>query len=466
MEKCSFAVVNFMEKCNAMLYRKIESAITKHLTTSDKILVVTGARQIGKSYIIRHAANKIFKNVIEINLIEDYENQRLFEDISSVEDFYLKVSIIAGKKMGSKSDTLIFLDEIQQYPKLLTLLKFLREDGKFNYAVSGSLLGITLKATTSIPLGSIKIMRMYPLDFEEFLIANNVGEEAISEMRKRYSERRSLDKAVHDKIMELFKRYLLVGGLPDAVNTFIQTHNLVKIREIQRDIHSLYAIDASKYDNEHRLKISRIYEMIPSNMENKKKRLVYKDIEGVKGKRADNYIEEIDYLSSSGITLEVKAVSNPSFPLIESGQKNLLKLYINDIGIMTGLLYHNNIRPIIDDECSTNLGAVYECVAAMELAAHDHNLYYYDNKSKGEVDYLIDDFSTLSVVPLEIKSGKDYTVHSALNKFVATPDYNIKQAFVFSNEREIKTNGVITYLPIYYIMFVDGATISEAEILI
>lgn len=450
-----------------MLYRKIESTIYRHLSNdSDKILVVTGARQIGKSYIIRHVAEKLFKNVIEINLIEDYEGDRLFEKITNIEEFYLNLSAIAGDRMGNRKDTLVFLDEIQQYPHLFTLLKFLRADNRFAYAASGSMLGIALRTTTSIPLGSINIVKMYPLDFEEFLIANGVGHNVIREMEVCFNARQSLEPALHKKILDLFKRYLLTGGLPDAVNAYIETRNLVKIREIQRDIHTLYAIDASKYDEEHRLRISRIYEMIPSNMENKKKRLIYKDIEGKSGKRASDYMEEIDYLSASGIALEVKAVSNPSFPLVESGQKNLLKLYLNDVGLMTGLLYRNNIRPILDDECSINLGAVYECVAATELAAHNHSLYYYDNKSKGEVDYLVDDFTTLEALPIEIKSGKDYTVHSALNKLLATPEYNIGNGYVFSNAREVTIKGDVTYLPIYYIMFLNGNGSDKTEILI
>lgn len=454
-----------MEKCEAMLYRKIEDTIYKHFTRkTDKILVVTGARQIGKSFIIRHVANKLFKNVIEINLIEDYEGDRLFEKITTTEEFYLNLSAIAGDKMGTEKDTLVFLDEIQQYPHLLTMLKFLKQEQRFTYAVSGSMLGIALKATTSIPLGSIDIVRMYPLDFEEFLIANGVGKELIEEMRRRFDNRKSLDEGLHEKILSLFKRYLLVGGLPEAVNVYLETRNVVRIRDIQRDIHNLYAIDASKYDEEHRLKIRRIYDMIPSNMENKKKRLIYKDIEGKTGKRAGDYTEDIDYLSASGIALEVKAVSNPSFPLIESGQKNLLKLYLNDVGIMTNLLYRNNIRPILDTECSVNLGSVYECVAAMELAAHDHRLYYYDNKAKGEVDYLIDDFTLLKAIPLEIKSGKDYTVHSALNKLLSTPDYHISDGYVLSNEREVRTEKGVTYMPIYYIMFFSVE--AEEEILI
>jgi len=449
-----------------MLYRKIERAIYEHLASeNDKVLVVSGARQIGKSYIIRHVGKQLFKNLVEINLIEDFDGQKLFNDVRTPDDFYFALGIAAGRELGDASDTLVFLDEIQQYPHLLTMLKFLRQDGKYRYVASGSLLGVTLKRSTSIPMGSITILKMYPLDFEEFLIANGVGKDAISGIKEHFHARQSLSEGVHNRIISLFKRYLLVGGLPDAVNEYLESRNIVKVRDIQREIHDLYITDATKYDEEHRLKIGRIYNLVPSNMENKKKRLIYKDIEDKKGTRADNYEEEIEYLISSGITLEVKAISNPVFPLTESERKTLLKLYLNDVGLLTSVLYRTNVNAVLNDEASVNLGSVYECVVATELAAHDNRLYYYDNRKKGEVDYLIDDFSSLSVLPIEVKSGKDYKRHSALTNFVSTPDYNIRQGYVLSNSREVETIGKITYLPIYHCMFLNG-NLSDTEILI
>lgn len=181
--------------------------------------------------------------------------------------------------------------------------------------------------------------------------------------------------------------------------------------------------------------------MIPSNMENKKKRVIAKNIENKKGKTFSDYEDEFEYLIGAGIALNVQAISNPVFPLIESCSKNLLKLYFNDVGILTGILYGNNIRAVIDDVSSINLGSVYETVVASELKAHGNKLYYYDNRKNGEVDYLIDDYDSLSVVPIEVKSGKDYTVHSALNKFVSNDDYHIQKAYVLSNERSITTKG-------------------------
>lgn len=437
-----------------MLYRKIEALIESHLkSSSKKILLIDGARQVGKTYIIRYVGQRLFENFIEINLVEDSLGNRLFAGTKTVEDFYLQISMLAGSKMKQKENTLIFLDEIQAYPHLLTLLKFLSQDDKFTFIASGSLLGVTLSQAASIPMGSIRKVRMFPLDFEEFLYANGMNEIAITAMRQKFKGLEALDKPIHDKMMDLFRKYLLVGGLPDVVNSYLAEKNIQAVREIQSEIHEYYASDASKYDEEKKLKIRRIYDLIPSSMENKKKRVVAQNIENKRGKTFGDYQDEFEYLISAGIALNVQAISNPVFPLIESTGKNLLKLYLNDVGILTGILYGNNIRAILDDEVSINLGSVYETVVASELIAHGYKLFYYDNRSKGEVDYLIDDYDSLSAVPIEVKSGKNYTVHSALNAFVQNEDYHIQKAFVLSNAREITTNGKITYLPIYYIMF-------------
>lgn len=447
-----------------MLYRKIEHLITEHLQSDSKqILLIDGARQVGKTYIIRHAGQKLFENFIEINLIEDFLGDKLFSGIKNTEDFYLQLSMVAGDKMKEKKNTLVFLDEIQAYPHLLTLLKFLSQDAKFTYIASGSLLGVTLSQTTSIPMGSIRKERMFPLDFEEFLYANGMNEFTVSALRTKFQKLEELDEIMHNKLMDLFRKFLLVGGLPDAVNAYLDTHNIQRIRAIQHEIHTYYAVDASKYDEQNKLKIRRIYELIPSNMENKKKRVVAQQIENKKGKIFSDYQDEFEYLISAGIALNVQAISNPKFPLAETEGKNLLKLYLNDAGILSGILYGNNIRAVLDDVRSINLGSVYETVVASELIAHGYKLFYYDNRSKGEVDYLIDDYASLSAVPIEVKSGKDYTVHSALTTLVNNEDYHIQKAFVLSNERKIMHKGKIIYLPVYFVMFFQNQSISGED---
>ena len=438
-----------------MLYRKIQAYIEDYFNSgSNKVLLIEGARQIGKTYIIRHVGKRMFENYIEINMVQDFDGDKLFANTKTVDDFYLQVSMLAGDRMKERDNTLIFIDEIQVYPHLITMLKFLKDDNKFNYIASGSLLGVTLSQTTSIPIGSIERKRMFPLDFEEFLISQGFNEYALNALKNKFERQESVDESTHEKMLDFFKKYLLVGGLPDAVNSYNRDKNIVNVRTIQNEIHGYYGADASKYDMDRKLKIRRIYDQIPSNLENKKKRVVIQNIEGIKGKRYSDYEDEFDYLISAGITLDVKAISTPVFPLIESSGKNLLKLYLNDVGILTNILYKHNIRAVLDSEKSINLGTVYESVVASELKAHGHKLYYYDNRNRGEVDYLIDDYDSLSVVPIEVKSGKDYTVHSALNNFVTNESYNIQKAIVFSNEREVTHKGKITYLPIYYVMFI------------
>lgn len=451
-----------------MLYRKIAKRIEEYLSShSNRMLLIEGARQIGKSYIINHVGSKMFPNYIEINMEKDKLGDRIFAEAKTTKDFYMALSVFAGDKMKDRSNTLVFIDEIQAYDHLLTLVKFLMEEGKFTYIASGSQLGVTLKNTQSLPIGSLDIQHMYPLDFEEFLYANGVGQMAVESMRESFKNRESLQETIHQKIMDLFKKYLLVGGLPKAVKTFVQTHNVAEFRSVQNEAHQLYGVDASKYEEENnkKLKIRRIYDMIPSSLENKKKRIVIKDIENKDWKRTDDYLEEFDYLICSGVALEVKAISTPTYPLIENSGKNLLKLYLNDVGILSGIYYKNNIKAVMTDVNSINLGAVYETVVAQELKAHGYDLYYYDNKKNGEVDFIIDDVDNLSNIPIEVKSGKDYKIHSALDKFLSNKDYNIKKAYVFSNEPEVYTENNITYLPIYYVMFLKNESNDSDQFL-
>lgn len=450
-----------------MLYRKLEASIEKYLKSdTDKILLVSGARQIGKSFLIRHVGKKLFRNYVEINLIADKESHRVFESVKSVSDFYFALASFSESALGNNTDTLIFLDEIQEYPHLLTLLKFLREDNRYRYVASGSQLGISLKKSASVPLGSIDILNMYPLDFEEFLYANGFGKEAVVKMHEHFIRQESLPEGLHNKVMDIYRRYLLVGGLPEAVNKYLETRDLIQVRHVQRTIMQLYQVDASKYDQQHHLKIARIYSLIPSNMENKKKRVVFKEIDGKRGSRAEDYEEEMEYLISSGIALEVAAISNPKFPLVESSRKNLLKLYLNDPGLLTALLYRENPLPILNTERSINLGSVYECAVACQLAANDNRLYYYDNKSNGEVDFLFDDYASLSVVPIEVKSGKDYKRHVALSRFLNNKEYGIVKGYVISNSREVENKNGIIYLPIYYTIFFNNSYLIPRQILI
>lgn len=449
-----------------MLERKFTQYLEDFIENEpNKILLVNGARQIGKSYIIRYVGKKLFKHFVEINLKEDKEGEQIFADVQTTSDLYMRLSNYHSKHLGDKTDTLIFLDEIQSYPHLMTMLKFLNEEGKYRYIASGSQLGVALSQTPSVPIGSITIKQMYPLDFEEFLWATGIGKEWIEHIRESFLKEESLDKSTHELLLKRFQYYLLIGGLPEAVNKYLEDRNIVRVRTVHKDIHELYRIDASQYDEEHKLKIRRIYDLIPSNLENKKKRVVYNKIENKTGKHFSDYADEFEYLTNSGVALDVLAISNPHFPLAESEQKRLVKLYLNDIGLLTNLLYGLNVNAVLQDIRSINLGTVYESAVAQELAAHQFKLHYYDNKQKGEVDFLIDDYNRLQVLPLEIKSGKDYTEHSALTKFLGTPEYGIDRAIVFSNEQQVYKKKGVTYMPIYYCMFLQNSSDNDTIIL-
>ena len=452
-----------------MLYRKFEKRIEEFLQKEpNKILLVNGARQIGKSYLIRYVGKRMFKNYVEINLKEDKESLGVFATVKSTSDFYMQLGAIAGNRLGTKENTLVFLDEIQSYPHLMTMLKFLNQERRYTYVASGSQLGVALSETASVPIGSVEVEEMYPLDFEEFLQAMGCGQETIDGMREKFLAGESLNESLHNYMMQQFKIYLLVGGMPDAINKFMENRNMAHVRKVHHDIHELYRIDASQYDTEKKLLIRKIYDMIPSYMENKKKRIVVKRIEETAShKQFSDYANEFEYLTNSGIALGVQAVSNPRFPLTEPESKNLLKLYLNDVGLLTNLLYGLNINAVLQDDRSINLGSVYETVVAQELHAHGFTLHYYDNKQKGEVDYLIDDYEHLTVLPIEVKSGKDYTVHSALDNLLETPDYHIQKAVVLSNEREVSVKNGITYLPVYYCMFYQKDFVrDEGELVI
>lgn len=437
-----------------MFKRKIQTEIEQYFNNNDenKILIIYGARQVGKSFIIRETAKPIFKHFAEIDLKDDFETDKKFAKVSTTKDFYLLVGSLFGG-LHDASDTLIFLDEIQFYPHLMTLLKPLAKEKKYRYIVSGSLLGITLKHSF-IPMGSIKERKMFPMDFEEFLWANNYGEETIEYLRNCFKKIEPINEGIHEHTLNLFKDYLLSGGLPDSVTQYVLNRNVSEMRRIQNEIFDYYKDDCSKYDEEHNLKIRRIYDMLSSQMANKVQRIQFKSIEGKNDSNLEKYEDEFDYLFDSGIALPSRAISNPVFPITESRCKNLIKVYYNDVGLLSNILYKNNIQAVLNQDKGVNLGSVYETAVAMELSAHGHMLSYFDSKKVGEVDFLINDYDNLSVLPVEIKSGKDQSNFRAIPKLVNSDGkYNISFGYVFGNRNIVKKEENLITLPIYLVMF-------------
>ena len=439
------------------MYRKIEEYIKEYLLSdNERILCVDGARQIGKTYIISKVIHELYKNCIELNFDEDNRNDKQYADIKNTEEFYIQLSIKYGNMMGDSNDTIIFFDEIQIYPQFFSMLKQFSKENKFKYICSGSLLGLALQDGKNglTPMGSISKKHMYPMDFEEFLLANGVGKNVIDYLRDCYANKQTIKESVHNSIMNYFLSYLYVGGLPAAVKEYVDSKNIMKIKEIQGDIYSFYGQDASRYDFENKLNIKRVYESLLSNIDNKVKRVQFTEIQDKENARYVTYKNEFEYLINSGIALDCKALSEPKFPLVQSTSKNLFKLYFNDVGILTYLLYKNNINAILKNKTGVNLGAVYETVVAQELRAHGYDLFYYDRKKVGEVDFLVDDYDNLCVLPIEIKSGKEGYSYRAMPKLVETENYRIQKGIILSNNSETKVDGKIICMPIYNIMFI------------
>ena len=438
-----------------MFNRKIEKILNEYYENPlDQIVIIDGARQIGKSFIIRETASKKFKNYIEIDLKTDYEGERAFLNVKTTKAFYLLISSLYGDKLNTFDDTIVFLDEIQYYPHLITMLKDLKKEKKYRFIASGSLLGVTLKHIF-IPMGSINEVKMYPMDFEEFLWANNVNKDVVDYLKECFINKEKVEDAIHDTILSLFKDYLICGGLPDAVTQYVINKNVIKTRNIQSQIFTYYRDDCAKYDLDHKLKISKVYDLLISNMSNKVKRIQFKKIENKEAANLEKYEDEFDYLVAAGVANSTKAVSNPQFPLNESLCKNLVKLYYNDVGLLTNLLYKNNINAILNNDKGINLGSVYETVCAMELVAHGHDLFYFDSKKVGEVDFLINDYDNLNILPIEIKSGNDQNNYRAIPKLVS-PDgnYKLPVGYVLGNKNICDMKNNLLILPIYFIMFI------------
>ena len=398
-----------------MLYRKVEKKLREFADSDDnKALLITGARQVGKTFVIRDFGKKSFKNFIEINFIENKQALELFKDVSSAEDIIIRISAISQKTLEPK-ETLIFFDEVQECKEIVTSIKFLVDDGRFKYILSGSLLGVDLKDIRSVPVGYMDEIQMYPLDLEEFAIANGVSAEVLALLESSFESGIPVDNLVHEKMMELFRLYLIVGGMPAVVSKFLSTNNLREVNLEQQSILNAYKKDIAKYDSGNKLYLEDIFSLIPSELNNKNKRFILKDLnENFKFSR---YSNSFLWLKDAGVALPTFCVDEPKVPLLLSRSTNLFKLFLSDVGLLAAMYAKDIQVRILNNEADINLGSIYENAAAQELVAHGFNLFYFNSKKQGELDFLIEDGNV--VIPIEIKSGKSYNKHTALNNVMS-----------------------------------------------
>lgn len=416
--------------------------------SSGKALLVTGARQVGKTYTVREFGRRHYGSFIELDFLKDARARGLFESSKTSEEILLRLSALEGNRM-IKGDTLIFLDEVQECPEAVTAIKFLVEEGSYDYILSGSMLGVETKNIKSLPVGYMDVLDMYPMNFEEFCLALGVTDEVISALRRSFRDLAPVDDFLHERFMSLFELYLIVGGMPAAVKKYLETNNLQCVLEEQRAISRLCRQDIAKQDPRDKLYMDRIYDLIPSELNSRNKRFMAGDLkEGMKFARVEGGILR---LAGAGVALEVRRAAEPRVPLLLSGSRNLMKLFLCDVGLLASM-YMNDIQlKILNREKNMNSGAVFENAVAQELKCGGFDLYYYRSKRFGELDFLIEQDG--EVVPVEVKSGKDYTVHSALDNVLASKEYDIKKTYILSGGN-VRRDGRKIYLPVYMAMFI------------
>lgn len=430
-----------------MLYRKASQYIEDFYSSSRNALLLTGARQTGKTYLCRLLGQK-YNHFIEINFIEHPEAVRIFKDVTSADEILLRLSAMTSQTM-EPGETLVFFDEVQRCDNLLTAIKFLVDDGRFRYILSGSLLGVELKDIKSEPVGYMGIKDIFPLDFEEFIINMGVAETVRLKLNESWNHKTPVDPFIHEKMMQLFRLYLVVGGMPAAVDEYQASNDLNKVLRVQKDIISLYRRDISQYATKDKLKIKVIFDLIPSELDAKNKRFILKALN--EHAKFERYKDSFLWLKDAGVAIPVYNVNEPKIPLKLSENRNLFKLFSNDVGLLAAQYADGIQLKIIMGDDSINIGAVYENTVAQELLSHEITPYYYNNKRRGEVDFVISLGGV--VMPIEVKSGKDYQRHAALDNLISDYPGCLYDAFVFGNGN-LERKGDITYMPIYMIMFI------------
>ncbi len=439
-----------------MLWRKCQKDILNWIKNDHKALMVTGARQIGKTYIIRNTLKEENCDFVEFNFIEQPELIELFSGItkSNIQSFLVRLTAATNHNL-IKGKTIIFFDEIQECKDIVTKIKFLVEDGSYKYVLSGSLLGVELSGLKSAPVGYMNTIKMFPMDFEEYLVALKIKQETINLLRNSFENLTCVDDFIHKRLLEAFKSYLIVGGMPEAVQSYIDDGDYNKVLNIHLNIIEQYKIDFTKYEKEQRLKLIKTYEMIPAELADKNKRYIFSDLDP--NIKFDRYENSFNWLIDSGVALPIYNITEPRLPIEINKKSSLFKLFMSDVGLLSSLYGKTTQITILNNDNSLNCGAIYENVVAQELYAHGFKGYYFNSHKQGELDFVIEYKDW--VCPIEVKSGKDYTKHSALDNVIANKDYNVKKAFVLSNSN-VSTDGKIIYLPIYMLMFIDNNSLK------
>lgn len=442
-----------------MLSRKIEKDIKYWIREDNRALLVYGVRQAGKTYIIRKCLEDEEIDYVEFNLIREPEVVSILEGYADVDDLILKLSLYSSKPI-TPGKTVIFFDEIQKYREIVTAIKFLVEDGRYRYVLSGSLLGVEIVNLKSAPVGFLRTLKMYPMDFEEFLQLFNVNGDILAVLKKSYESCTAVDDMIHRKMLQIFNLYLIIGGMPAAVEKYRETENIDVVIDEHKAIMEQYKLDFTQYETENKkLMLTEVYDLIPAELNESNKRFKISDLD--KSLRFERMDDSFSWLWKAGVALPVFNTTEPVIPLLINKKRNLFKLFLSDTGMLTTSYGKATKLKIIKGENDINKGAIYENVVAQELTAHGYPCYYYNSKKLGELDFVIEHGG--KVIPIEVKSGKNYKKHSALNNITAEYGYDIPRSVVFSGGN-VESCGRTVYLPVYMVMFLREESVDFADI--
>ena len=446
-----------------MLSRKLDNIIERHYVNNKSALLLKGARQVGKTSAIRKYAAKQKMNLIEINFYEDDSACNIFKGSQNAKDVLLRISAHTKKKT-SLPNTMIFFDEVQKCPEVITWIKFLVDEGSCKYALSGSLLGVELKGVESVPVGYMSVKEVFPLDIEEFSRCLGLSDEVLTSVAKAFEKRIPVDEVVHAALMKMVHLYLVVGGMPAAVQAYVDTNDLNVVEEKQKEILDLYKWDISQYDPNKKLEINEIFNLIPSELDAKNKRFILKNLN--EHARFSRYENSFLWLKNAGVAIPTLNIQEPTFSFKLNELRNLFKLFQNDVGLLTSQYASGIQLQLLQGEVKQNYGAIYENLVAQELYCHgfggdDHELHYFNSKKQGELDFVI--AQNGKVIPIEVKSGKDYERHNALTNVLANDNYNIDFAYVLTNDN-LRVEGKRIYMPIYMLMFIQKSPAPANQI--
>lgn len=434
------------------MFREIEHKIQKWIEhdSGNHALLVTGARQVGKTYSIRNSLETLRKNYVEINFLTNPELKTIIDGSSDVKEILQKLKIFIGKK----SVEYIFFDEVQECSEIITMIKFLIEEGSYKYILSGSLLGVMMNDLRSAPVGYLQTITMYPMSLKEFMIAIDTPEEII----ELASKREEIDDFIHKVLIKRFYLYLVVGGMPAVVKAYLKKDDIVDAREEQKEILKLYQLDFTKYEKNAKLQLIDFYKSVPAQLNAQNQRFYLNKVTNIDSyrKAANNCI----WLKDAGVVLPTYNVTDLTRPLIINEKRNLFKLFLSDVGLLSSYFTDNEILTLLSNPKDLDLGSLFENFVAQELKYSGYDLRYYNNKKIGEIDFVIEHNG--KVTPIEVKSGKVYKKHQALTNAISSKNYDIDEGYVFciSNFEDV---GDVHYCPIYSIMYLNEEKLDSLK---